>query len=161
MTSPGDPALLEVGRIDRAHGVSGEVVVRLVTNDLARVEPGSTLLLGDRAPLTVARARPHKERWIVAFEEIADRGTAEAVAGEVLYGEAARGDLDSYWVHDLIGSQIVDAQGRVHGEVVEVLANPASDVLVVSSGALVPLRFAEWEGPGRLLVDGPAGLLDG
>jgi len=42
--------------------------------------------------------------------------------------------------------------------------NPASDVLELDGGALVPLRFATWDrtaphGTRRLVVDGPEGLL--
>lgn len=152
--------LLEVGRIDRPHGLRGEVVVRLTSNNLERVGGGAVLDAGGR-PLTVDASRKHKDRWIVTFAEVRDREDAESLAGTVLRAPAVEGDAQSYWVHDLIGSAVVDVAGEDHGTVVEVLENPASDVLVLSSGPLVPLRFATWDDGGRLVVDGPAGLLEG
>lgn len=151
--------LLEVGRIGRPHGVRGELVVTLVTNHLERVDPGS-VLDADGTPLTVVAARPHKgDRWVVRFAEASDRDGAEALVGRTLRAEPVD-DPDAYWVHDLIGATVVDVDGAVHGTVAEVLANPASDVLVLDSGPLVPLRFATWDADGRLVVDGPDGLLE-
>ena len=59
---------------------------------------------------------------------------------------------------------MIDLTGRVRGRVVTVLANPASDLLELESGELVPLRFVVGglepgpEGP-TLRIDPPAGLL--
>ena len=41
-----------------------------------------------------------------------------------------------------------------------VQANPASDLLVLDGGQLVPLRFVVEHGPGRVVIDPPAGLLE-
>jgi 16S rRNA processing protein RimM len=151
--------LLEVGRIDRPHGVRGAVLVRLLTNNLERVAPGA-VLDADGRPLTIVSAGAHGDRWLVTFAEVAGREAAEAVAGVVLRAPAVEGDAAGYWVHDLIGATVLDTTGGDHGVVVEVLENPASDVLVLSSGPLVPLRFVTWDDDGRLVVDGPAGLLE-
>jgi len=155
----GGGRLLEVGRIDRPHGLRGEVVVRLTSNNLERVAAGA-VLDADGRTLTVVAARKLKDRWVVTFAEVPDREAAEALGGQVLRAPAVEGDAEGYWVHDLIGAAVVDVQGADLGTVVEVLDNPASDVLVLSSGPLVPLRFAAWDEQGRLVVDGPEGLLD-
>ena len=42
------PSLLEVGRIGRAHGVKGDVLVHLTTDRLERLAIGSRLAAGDR-----------------------------------------------------------------------------------------------------------------
>ena len=153
-----DRPLLEIGRLGRAHGLRGEIVVTLVTNNLDRVAPGAQLD-ADGVILTVESSRPHKDRWVVRFAEVADRDAAEALAGTLLRAEPVW-DPDAYWVHDLIGAEVVDVDGAAHGVVREVLANPASDVLVLDGGAMVPLRFATWDDDRRLVVDGPEGLLD-
>jgi hypothetical protein len=55
----------------------------------------------------------------------------------------------------------VDTDGAVLGTVESVQANPASDLLVLSSGALVPLRFVVANEPGvRVTIDAPDGLFD-
>ena len=89
-----------------------------------------------------------------------DHAGAEGLRGAVLSAEPLD-DPDALWVHQLVGSEVVDTDGGAHGAVVAVEANPASDLLVLESGALVPLRFVVESGPGRVVVDPPAGLLDG
>ena len=74
---------------------------------------------------------------------------AQAIAG-----------LKGLWVHELIGATVVDVAGGHLGKVVSIEANPASDLLVLDGGALVPLRFVTTAGPGMLTVDAPAGLFE-
>jgi 16S rRNA processing protein RimM len=153
------PALLEVGRIEKAHGLRGQVVVRLITNRAERVARGAELSAGDRT-LTVVESTPHGERWIVTFDGVADRDAADALRGTLLRAEPLD-DPDELWVHDLIGTEVVEIDGTVRGTVVEVLANPASDLLVLDSGALVPIRFVVQFEPGqRVEVDVPPGLFE-
>ena len=72
-SSSTDPVnLLEVGRIDKPHGVRGDVVVALTTTEKGRVAPGTRLFSGDREFLITA-SRPHQHRWIVAFEGVFGR----------------------------------------------------------------------------------------
>ena len=159
-----------MGRIDRAHGLGGEVVVRLLTNNPDRLDAGSPLVADTSAglrSLTVTASRPHRDRHLVTLEGVSDRSGAEALAGAVLFAEPVTDDPSGYWIHDLVGAEVVDPAGVVRGSVVAVVANPASDLLELDSGPLVPLRFATWApgaGPGeaqppRLVVDGPVGLL--
>jgi 16S rRNA processing protein RimM len=153
------PELLEVGRIERPHGVRGDVLVRLVTNREERIAPGAQFVAGGRT-LRVVRSSAHQGRWIVTFDGINDREAADALRGVVLEA-APLEDPDELWVHDLVGSTVVDADGVERGTVVEVLANPASDLLVLESGALVPVRFIVRFTPGeRIEIEAPAGLFD-
>jgi 16S rRNA processing protein RimM len=152
--------VLEVGRIVKAHGIRGEVIVDLVTNrpDL-RLAPGSVLAT-ERGALEVLTSTPHQGRWIVAFRGIEDRNAAEARRGLVLSAEAVEGDEGTLWVHELIGSEVFDLAGRSYGLVEAVEANPASDLLVLAGDKLVPLVFVRTTLPGRVVIDPPAGLLE-
>ncbi len=159
---------LEIGRITRPHGLRGEVLVALTTTESSRLDPGSVLATGDRI-LTVVRSDPHNRVWIVAFEGVATRELAEELAGSVLTAapkdQADDGDPGALWVHELVGARVFDAAGTDRGVVVTVVANPASDLLELESGALVPLRFvvggveATAEGR-RVQVDPPEGIFD-
>jgi len=150
--------VLEVGRITRAHGIRGEVIVELVTDRLERVAPGSVLHTAT-GPLAVVQSTPHHGRWIVAFEGVATREAAEALRSTVLSAEPVD-DPDVLWVHELIGSELIDADDVRRGRVVSVIANPASDLLELESGALVPLRFVVAHRAGRVTVDVPDGLFE-
>ncbi|MGE3621399.1 MAG: ribosome maturation factor RimM [Acidimicrobiia bacterium] len=150
---------LEVGRIGRAHGVRGDVVVTLITERLERLAPGA-VLHADRGPLTVRSARPHQGGHIVSFEEIADRDAAERWRGAVLRAEALDDPGDELWVHEAVGATVVLADGTVVGVVEAIQANPAADLLVLDGGALVPAVFIVAHEPGRIAVDPPEGLFD-
>lgn len=143
----------------KAHGIKGEVQVRLVTDITERVAPGAVLET-DRGPMTVRASRPHQGIWLVHFEGIADRNTAESLRGLVLRAEALD-DVEGDFVHELIGCRVVDVAGVDHGEVVAVQDNPAADLLVLDDGRLVPMTFVRDIRPHeRVVVDPPAGLFD-
>ncbi|CAI8305554.1 MAG: Ribosome maturation factor RimM [Acidimicrobiales bacterium AG-410-I20] len=159
MRNPDDLDLLEVGRIDRAHGVKGEVIVKLITDRLERLSSGSKLrtVQGD---LTVAKSRPHQHRHLVYFEEITNRETAENWRGIKLFAEPITDpDDETLWVHDLIGAEVVDQYGASHGLVVAVVSNPASDLLELENGDLVPLTFVvDIQSQKLISVEAPEGL---
>jgi 16S rRNA processing protein RimM len=144
------------------------VLVRLLSNNPDRLVDGARLVArvdGNDRILTVVSVRPHQDRWLVEFSGVRGREGSEALAGALLLSEPVTGDPDGYWVHDLIGAEVVDTSGTVHGAVTAVLDNPASDILELDCGLLIPLRFVQWDpdaptGTRRLVVDGPTGLLD-
>ncbi|MGI9033172.1 MAG: ribosome maturation factor RimM [Acidimicrobiales bacterium] len=153
--------MLEVGFVVKPHGLRGEVVVDLVSNrPEVRLAAGSVLSTDD-GPLEVVASRPHQGRWIVTFAGVEGCDGAEGLRGRVLSADAQADDDDVLWVHELIGSRVVDVGGIDHGPVEAVEANPASDLLVLSDGRLVPLTFVVERRPdGTVIVDPPAGLLD-
>lgn len=151
---------LEVGRAGRAHGVRGQITVALVTNRTERVDPGAVLYAGDRA-LVVTSSRPNRGRWIVSFEGITDRSQAEALTGAVLTADAtAEPPEGEVWLHDLIGTPVVDASGASLGRVTAIEPNPAHDILVVDDALLVPVVFVTEYGTEAIVVDLPEGLAD-
>lgn len=150
--------LLEVGRVAKAHGLRGEVIVALSTDRTERLDPG-TVLFSDDGELTVVTAQPHQRRWIVQFAGVESREAAEALHGLVLRAEPLD-DPDALFVHELIGSEVVDEAGTVLGTVESVEQNPASNLLVLDGGALIPVRFITAREGDRLVVDVPAGLLE-
>lgn len=151
---------LEIGSIDRAHGIKGEVIVRLISNAPERLKPGSKLETS-QGILVVENARAHKGRFIVGFEGIATRDLAESLQGLKLTAppleSSSAGDL---WVHELVGCELFDQNEKSHGKIVEIQANPASDLLVLASEALVPANFIASTQEGKVFVDVPEGLLE-
>ena len=142
----------------RPHGLRGEVIVRLVTDRTERLAAG-TVLSSSAGDLEVVQAAPHGERWIVSFAGVGDRDAADALRDVVLRAESIV-DPEALWVHELHGSEVVDVSGQRVGRVVAVEANPASDLLVLDGGGLVPLRFVVEHRRGMLVVDIPDGLLE-
>lgn len=152
------PELLEIGRIGRAHGIKGDVFVELTTDRTERVAVGSRLWDGRRWLLITQSSRSN-DRWRVHFEGIDDRNAAEAMARTVLFAEPID-DPDVVWVHQLIGSAVIEVDGTHRGRCVSVLDNPAADLLELESGALVPMTFVTQVADGVVTIDPPEGLFD-
>ncbi len=154
-----EPPILEVGRILRAHGVRGEVVVRFTSDRPERRATGA-VVHGPAGPLTVERTRHIAGcDWVVKYAEVPDRGAAEALPGAILRAEAIA-DPDELWVHELLGSAVVDQDGGERGIVTEVHEGVAADLLLLDTGHLVPVTFVVGHEPGRILVEVPEGLFD-
>ena len=171
----GPPDLIEVGRVVKPHGIRGEVSVELSTDrPHVRFAVGAEVLL-DGAATTVATSRPHKGRWLVRFADVEDRTQAEGLRGAVLTAPPLEGDdeVDTFWVHELVGMRVLDGRDTELGEVVDVIEMPVAagydmlevrrpsgeTVLLPAADELVEARRAggDWE---LVLVDPPAGLLD-
>src|SRR5215207_9592963 len=108
MSTPPD-GLLEVGRIGRPHGIRGDVYVTLSTDRIERLDVGARLYGAGRW-FTVASAAQSGPRWLVRFDDLTDRTTAERLVGTPLYAEPID-DPDALWVHELIGGLVVEADG--------------------------------------------------
>jgi 16S rRNA processing protein RimM len=100
------------------------------------------LRLEDGRTLTVQASRPHRDRVLVKFEGVADRDHADALRGSVLLVDAADAppieERDRYWIHQVVGLQVITEDGRPLGRIREVEANPANDLWVTEDGALIP-----------------------
>jgi len=152
---------LEVGRIVKAHGLKGQVLVDLWTDRTERLDAG-TELITDRGPLVVMSAARHQERYLVSFDRIQSREDSERWRGVVLSAPRLEEDDDDViWIDDLFGAEVYDASGVHRGVVTDVEANPASDLLVLDSGALVPLTFVTHVVANeRIDIDVPDGLFE-
>lgn len=151
--------MLEVGRIIKAHGLRGQVLVDLWTDRRERLGAG-TELSTVRGPLVVLAGAAHQDRFIVSFDRILTREDAELWRGVVLSAPSIDVD-DVIWIDELFGAQVFDAHDVLHGVVVDVESNPASDILVLDTGALVPLTFVtRVEANTRIDVDAPEGLFE-
>ena len=149
---------LEIGRISRAHGLRGEVVVDPITDQRGRFVAGASYDTV-RGPVVVAACRPFQHRLLIFFEGCTTREQAEALHGLVLSAEELV-DREELFVHKLIGCRLIDQHHVDHGVVVAVEANPAADLLVLESGWLVPMNFVTDVGPEAIVVDVPDGLYE-
>lgn len=138
-------------------------MVELWTNRDERMAVGAELGAGGRSLVVASAARQPgsgaQARWLVSFEGVGSREAAESLRDRVLTADAI--DVEgALWVHELVGSQLHQPDGEPVGRVEAVEANPASDLLLLDDGRVIPLTFVTRDDSGRLIVDGPPGLLD-
>jgi len=170
-----------VGRIGRPHGIRGEVVIGVRTDEPdLRFAVGATLEVAERdeesaggEQLTVASARWHSGQLLVTFAGVTDRTAAAELTGSWLSVDSSQlpeiGDPDEFRDHELIGLSVRTRTGEPVGVVTDVL-HYGQDLLVVHRGdgqegeCLVPFVKAivpEVDVPGGVLViDPPPGLID-
>src|SRR6187549_572445 len=83
-----------VGRIARAHGIRGQVIVNPDTDFLEdRFKPGAelfTLVAGRVQPLIITTARFHQGRPVIGLQGVDDMNAAIALAGTELRVPADR-----------------------------------------------------------------------
>lgn len=144
-TTSGPAPRLRVGRVLRALGLDGSVRVESLSDFPDRFRRGATLRIGTR-DLTVEAARQQGDEFVIRFAGITDRRTAEDFEGEYLtvpLDEARALPVDRFYHFQLVGLTVLDAKTRAPiGVVVDVVSNPANDILRVADGGrevLVPL----------------------
>ncbi|MGY1604770.1 ribosome maturation factor RimM [Geodermatophilus sp. SYSU D00815] len=163
-----------VGRIGRPHGVRGEVTLEVRTDDPdLRFTPGAVLRTdpASRGPLTVARARWHREVLLLTLEGVESREGAEELRDTLLLVDVAAlpalDDPDDFYDHQLVGLTARLTDDSVLGEVAAV-RHEGADLLVVRrpDGGEVLIPFAKAIVPtvdlaaGHVVVDPPEGLLE-
>lgn len=166
----GNDDWIYVGRIVGAFGVSGEVKVQADTDFPSRFDPGKALFAGpEHEPLVVRARRRHRQLFLLSFEGRPNRNAIEPLCGLPLYalGDEALPE-DVYRVRDLLGCEVVTAEGRALGTLREVLPTGANDVYIVQGEhgeVLLPaiedvVRSIDVEGK-RIVVTPLPGLLPG
>ena len=144
---------LVVGRVVKAHGITGEVVVEVRTDDPdSRFAPGMQVQAqprggGPRRAYVIESAREHSGRLLVRLAGVDDRSAAEALRGTVFLVDTKDlppiDDPDEFYDHQLEGLRVVTTEGRLIGNVNEVLHTAAGELLSVTSetGAEVLVPF--------------------
>jgi 16S rRNA processing protein RimM len=158
-----DPEYALVGLVRKAQGIRGEVIVEPLTDKPDVIfAPGSRVFAGtsDGDPavahdvkgeeeiptLTISDSRPFKQGWIVRFEEIADRDSAELWRGRYLlarFSELPPPEKDEVYLHDLIGMKAESTSGEPIGIVKTFYELPQGIVLDLETpkgSILVPYR---------------------
>jgi 16S rRNA processing protein RimM len=169
---------LTVGRVVKAHGISGELVVEVRTDDpAARFAPGNTLRAkhsrsGEEASFVVDQVREHGTRLLVRLAGVDDRDAAEELRGSLFVVDSAElppiDEPDTYYDHQLEGLSVRTTTGRDVGVVAEVLHTAAGELLAVRRGdggeVLVPFVGAIVTSVSledrSVEIDPPEGLLD-
>ncbi|AVH22897.1 ribosome maturation factor RimM [Nocardia cyriacigeorgica] len=170
---------LVVGRVAKSHGVRGELVVEVRTDEPEeRFAPGSTLRgrlarSKEVREFTVESAREHSGRLLVQLAGVDDRTAADALRGTLFLVDSddlgPSQDPDEFYDHELEGLRVELADGTVIGTVTEVLHSAAGELLSVRAAddgreILIPFVMAIVPtvsvADGLVVIDPPEGLLD-
>ncbi|MGB3762770.1 MAG: ribosome maturation factor RimM [Ornithinimicrobium sp.] len=181
----GLPDLVLVARVGKPHGLRGEVSVQVHTD-----APGQRFSVGsvfatepvDRGPLRLQSVRVHQGRYLLRFEGVESRESAEELRDTRLFvpmgsvgsledrsaDAAPVGPTEEFYEDELVGLSVRLVSGEDVGRVSALHTRPAQDLLevVLHDGGTALVPFVEQLVPtvdlstGVVVIDPPAGLLD-
>jgi 16S rRNA processing protein RimM len=139
--------LIPIGKIERMHGLRGEVKVRPLTDFPERFAPTTSVYVvkGDSTKrLSISSSRPHKAGTLIAFADIDQPDDAERLVGSTICveeHEMPSPPQNTYFIHELIGFDVFDEGDNRLGELTEVWQLPANDVFVVRDEEAFEMLF--------------------
>ncbi len=151
------PALMIVGRVRKAHGIRGELLVEPITDAPDAVFVSGRRLFagtatGDPSPdgqeLHITAVRQHMDSVRLTLEEVPDRSAAELWRGRFLLAptdELPPPADDEVYLHDLIGMRVVHVDGRALGDVADTYDLPQGLMLDVRPVHGGPTYFIPWQ----------------
>lgn len=163
------PDYIVIGRVTRAHGLRGQVIVAYETDWPERFLGLARVFLGDaNLPIGVAAARLTPRHALLSLIGVETRSEAETLRGlwvKVPAAEARALAQGEFFVHQVVGLAVVTQAGELIGRVQEVLFTGANDVYIIQTATgemLLPavddviheVNLAE----GRMVVSVPPGL---
>ena len=163
-----------MGRVERPHGVSGEVSVSILTDFPDRFAAGADFVWQrgeERRELRVVSVRPHAGRMLVRFEGVADAAAVRALAGGdlcIAASDAHPPPEGFFYGHEIRGWTCEDTSGRRLGEAAGLERSPGAPLLSVETApgkiALVPfvhgIVVSIDRDARRIVLDPPEGLME-
>jgi 16S rRNA processing protein RimM len=131
----GEPVFLVVGKLQRPHGVRGEIFLELITDFPERLRRGKTVYAGPQhRPLKIQTSRKIKAGLLVVFEEYKTLEAVGELRNQLVYVRAE--DLPilpegDYYHHQVLGLRVLDDAGRMLGVLSDILETGANDVFVI------------------------------
>ncbi len=160
MTLPAADKRVALAAVAGAHGIKGEVRLKLFSDSLDSLAARTVVDVGGK-PLRLLSVRAAGKAAVARFEGIADRAAAEALRGSVVeIDRAALPPLGpgEYYHADLIGLACVDGAGQPVGTIVAVENFGAGDLLEIARAdgrtSLIPFKpgIADLAGE-RIVID--------
>jgi 16S rRNA processing protein RimM len=163
--SPGFTAL---GLVLRPHGLRGELRVHAFNPEAPHMQAGARVWIGGIG-WRIGEARPDRGAWLLRIEGVETREDAEGLRGSLIEApdETVRRADDEYFVHELLGLEVVTDSGVAVGTIVDIIQPGANDVYVVlgkGGEVLVPataevVRSVDLE-TRRVVITPLVGMLD-
>lgn len=127
---------LEACRIVATHGVRGEMKAELLCDSVSFLAKNKTLYWdeGGNRPVAVLGVRAQEPLALIRLEGVTDMDAARALRGKVLYmaHDAVKLPKGRYFIQDIIGCAVVDADtGVEYGKVKSITHPGAQDIYTV------------------------------
>lgn len=163
---------LSIGQIINTHGLRGEVKVYPLTDDMSRFEKLKEVYIIENNELVkyeVERIKFLKSTVAVKLKGIDSEEAANKLRNSYIKVDrksAVKLPKDTYFICDLIDSEVYDEKGQLLGTVKDVLQTGSNDVYVVQSAdmeILIPalkdvVKVIDLENQ-KIIIETPEGLI--
>jgi len=133
----GEPVFLVVGKLRRAHGLAGDILMEVITDFPERMRSGRELFIGEEhTPVHLQKSHVHPPFLLLKFREFDTPDEVGKFRNSMVY---VRADSlpplpeGEYYQHQLVGLQVVTEDGQTLGILTEVLETGANDVYIVKA----------------------------
>ncbi len=129
-----EPAYVLIGKLQKTHGIKGEIAMRVITQYPDRIRVGKTVFLGDdRKEFSVGSIRWKNDLMLIGFEGFDTPEEAAKLTNLEVFSltrNLPRLPKGQYYHHQLIGLKVWQADEYL-GELIEILETGANDVYVI------------------------------
>ena len=124
-----------IGKVSSSHGISGEIMIYPLTDDITRFDDLKYFICGDEE-YTIVNLRIHKGQVLVLTEQINDRNKADLLRGR--YIEVRREDAlplseGQYYIEDLKGLKAVDINSGRTGILKDIIQPGSVDIFLIQT----------------------------
>lgn len=131
----GEPVYLTIGKLRRTHGLKGDLLMDVLTDNPESITSGLPVFVGPKhKPMKIIRARSISKAMIIGFEGFTDCDQAAILRNQevaIKTTEAKSLEEGRFYHHEIIGMQVMDETGNLIGIVSEIVTTGANDVYVV------------------------------
>ena len=127
--------LIEIARISGPHGLKGKIKIIPFGDSFKRFLRYTHLIIGKNgSPLEILSAQNRRSFYIIEIAGFTNISQVEPLKGETLFikrEQLEEPEEDEYYWRDLLGLKVIDIQGAVLGEIVDIFSTGSNDVYVV------------------------------
>lgn len=132
----GGPVFLNIGKLQRTHGVKGEIVMEVMTDFPEKILPGNIVYIGTtQKEYEVASVRPAADKILISFKGFNDCDQVSILRNQIVSIKTENANQlpeGEYYHHEIIGMTVVEEDGTLVGVISEILVTGANDVYIIN-----------------------------
>lgn len=129
-----EPVFVLIGRLQRVHGIDGEIAMRVFTDFPQRIRHGKQVFIGEaHRQMIIESVRPKAELLLLTFKGITTREAAEELTNLEVFVETRnlpKLPEGKYYHHQIMGLQVYEGE-ELLGQISEIIETGANDVFVI------------------------------
>lgn len=133
----GGPVYLAIGKLQRTHGIKGEMIMDLMTDFPERIKVGNLVFIGKKyQEYTISSLRPNGPKLLAAFEGLNNCEQAAILRNQMVYIKVEDANTlpeGEFYHHEILGMLVVDESQNNIGNIVEIITTGANDVYVIKT----------------------------